>query len=349
MKKILSFLLVMVLFSVKGVSAHEAYVLPHSEFQQGLQIYSSNPLASLIDSTHVQISFLITLFVIVGYTAVILWSMTKPAAMLDKMLKKAAVLGPLIIRLAVGISFYFSAQGNDFLGPELSLTALPGGVIIRFFLYFTALMILCGVFTEIAALVGLFLFIYSTFYFGSYMITYANYFAELLVLILFGSRFFSVDYLFLRKNLWIKALKKYKKLEIPLVRIFYGFGLIYAGYTIKFLHQELSIMVYNQYHLQNFFQTDGNFIAAGAGLSEILIGLFILLGFAQRLTILVSLVFITLSLLYFREMLWPHLILYGISFSLLINSADQYTVDRYFIPWGRKILVKIIGIPLRYQ
>lgn len=344
MKKYLSILVSILLFLifVPRVSAHEAYVLPQNEFQQGLQTFSSHPFAPLVDSSHFQISAIITLLVMFIFAIVMLWSTTKPAVILDKLIKKTAVVGPIIIRLAVGISFYFSAQGNDFLAPELSLSSLPGGAVIRFALYLLSLMILFGIFTEIAALIGLLLFFYAIFYFGQYMITYTNYFAELLVLIFFGSRFLSIDALFFGKRLWVKAFEQYKFLEIPTVRILYGIALIYAGFSIKFLHQDLSIAVYNQYHLQNFFHADGAFIAAGAGLSEIVIGLFIVLGFAQRLTVLISLVFITLSLLYFKEMLWPHLILYGISFSLLINSADLFTIDRYLIPWERNVLKSIL-------
>jgi uncharacterized membrane protein YphA (DoxX/SURF4 family) len=171
-----------------------------------------------------------------------------------------------------------------------------------------------------------------------------NYFGELLVLLLFGSRWLSFDKYFFGKTLWFKKLEKYKDFEIPIVRICYGIALIFAGYTIKFQHQELTVMVYNQYHLKDFFHASAQFIAAGAGLAEIIIGIFIVFGIAMRLTILISLVFITLSLLYFHEMIWPHMMLYGISFSLLINSADRFTVDRYMIPWARNLRKKIFRI-----
>jgi hypothetical protein len=76
----------------------------------------------------------------------------------------------------------------------------------------------------------------------------------------------------------------------------------------------------------------------GAGLAEILIGLFVILGFAMRWTIIISLAFITLSILYFQELLWPHFILYGISFSLLINSGDLFTADHWIVPWLKKLV-----------
>lgn len=320
------------------VFAHEAYVLTPEQFQEGLAQNSTNPLAGLLDPEYIKLSAVITIAVIVSYILAILWATTPPAAYLDRVIKKNKLIGPLIIRLAISASFFFAAQANAILGPELSLENVAGAAVIRFLLFLISVMVFFGVFIEMAALIGLGLFIYMTAYHGFYMVTYANYFGELIVLLLFGSRTLSFDFLFFGKKLWVKSLEKYKELEVPIVRMLYGMALIFAGYTIKFQHQILTIRVYEEYHLVDFFQAKATFIAAGAGLSEIAIGLFILLGLAMRWTLIISLVFITLSVLYFKEMLWPHLMLYGISFSLLINSADPFTVDHYLVPWVKNKL-----------
>ncbi len=343
MKKVFLFLItfvVLIVLSPKIVSAHEAYVLTQQEFQQGSSVITTNPLAPLLTPEYFQISSFITFCVVLAYLLVILWSLTPWAKVADGIIKKAHGIGPLIIRLAVSSSFFFAAQANCFLGPELSLASIPGGQILRFLAYVIAIMVFLGFFTEIVAALALGIFLYSSYFFGAYMMTYANYFGEFLILMLFGSRFVSLDQLLFGNKLLFTKLKKYTSLETPIVRILYGFGLIYAGYNIKFVHQILTIWVYNQYHLQDFFHASAGFIAAGAGLSEILIGFFIMIGFAMRFTILISLVFITLSLIYFHELLWPHIILYGISFSLLINSGDFLTIDHYIKPLMRKLIGK---------
>jgi len=314
--------------------AHEAYVLTKAEFQKGLAINTINPLAPLFDPSHIKISAIITISVMAAYFLVNLWSITSWAEFLDKSIRKMALFGPLIIRLVIASSFFEAAMYNCIFGPELSLTQVPGGNIIRFILFALSIMISIGFFTEFAASVGLLLFLYAASVFGSYMITYSNYLGELIVLTFFGSRFLSVD------SVILPALRRrnYSYLEIPIVRMLYGIALMYAGWTIKFSHQSLSVDVYNQYHLVNYFHAAAPFIAAGAGLSEILIGFFIFIGFTQRFTIIISLIFITASLLYFREMLWPHLMLYGISFSLFINSADKFSVDHYLNALSKNIL-----------
>ncbi len=325
----------MVNFSGLFFSAHEAYVLSPNQFNRGLLIYAKNPLQPLLDPGHIGISAVITVLVVLAYVLVIFFSTTKVAAFLDRGIKRLSEWGPLIIRFAVGIAFFYAAEANVILGPELSLSKLFGGEVLRFILFVLSFTITFGVLTEFFSLVAFLILLYLVFYFKQYMITYANYFAEFFVLTLFGSRFLSFDRLFLGKHLMFHVMEKWKSLETPIIRWFYGLALAYAGWNIKFVHQNLSVDVYNQYHLVNFFHASAGFIAAGAGLSEILIGLFIIIGFSMRFTILISLVFITLSLIYFQEMLWPHLVLYGISIDLLINSSDRFSLEHVMIPWVR--------------
>lgn len=325
---------------IPTVYAHEAYVLTPEQFHQGLLINTPNPLSGLLDPSHFVLTVFITIAVILSYILVIFWSTTKPAEILDKFVRKLRVIGPILIRLAVSSSLIIGSLSGDIFGPELPISKFPHGMLMQGLLLLAGFMILLGIFTETAALIALLGFIYAIYHYGWYMVTYSNYLGEFIVLALFGSRFLSVDNTIFGRITLLKALEKYRSLETPIVRILYGLALIYAGYTIKFLHQNLSVLVYNEYHLQNFFHSTATFIASGAGVSEVLIGLFIILGFAQRFTIAISLVFITLSLLYFRELVWPHFMLYGISLNLIINSADNFTLDHLMIPWLRRLLHK---------
>ncbi|MBU6447482.1 DoxX family protein [Patescibacteria group bacterium] len=343
-KKLLGwFYIALALFGLTPLAmafAHEAYVLPANEFHAGLKVFSQHPFAPLLDPAHFKLSVIITICVVSAYALNFLWAATKPAAAIDRFLKKASPVGPLIIRLTVGFSFFYSALSAVSFGPELQLSYIHAAHFIQYVEFVIALMFIFGIFTEVAALIGAAIFAYLIFFFHGYMITYTNYFGEFLALIFFGSRFLSFDRLAFGKMPWLRKMEKFKDLEVPLVRILYGVALIYAGYTIKFAHQELTVAVYNQYHLENFFHNSAAFIAAGAGLSELAIGFFILIGLATRLTVITSLVFITLSLSYFHELLWPHFLLYGISISLIINSAGRYSVDSALVPWVRRHILR---------
>ncbi len=337
---ILLFTLLFYFINITKAFAHEAYVLPKNQFEQELKIFTKNSLAPLFDPANIQLFTTIAFIIALSYVLSILFATTNLASNLNKHIKKIHITGPFTIRLAIGSSLLLAASSNSIFGPELSLSQIPQSEIISFFTVVISIMLLLGLLTEIAAIASLSIFLLSIFYFGFYMITYVNYLGEIIVLILFGSRFLSLDKLLFGHKLHVVHLEKFKHLEIPVVRILYGIGLIYTAFSIKFLHQNIPIAVYEQYNLRQFFQLDATFIAAGAALSEFLIGFFILIGFAQRLTITILLIFITLSLLYFREMVWPHLMLYGISISLFINSGDLFTVDHYLIPYLRSFLAK---------
>ena len=319
-------------------SAHEAYVLPADRFQEGLHQTTTNPFASLFDASHLKLTIIITICVVLAFLLNFLIAASKTGERLSDFVKKAGAFGPLLIRFVVGISFFYSARSQVVFGPELQLSVVPHGQLILFLEFALSIMFIFGAFTEFAAAIAIAIYFYLFGTFHAYMLTYANYFGEFLVLVVFGSRFLSIDrLLFGAESFWKKA-RQWTYLEVPVVRVLYGVALIYAGYTIKFAHQQLTIDVYNQYHLEYFFHATGAFIAAGAGVSEIAIGLLILLGFGVRLTVLISLVFITLSLSYFHELLWPHYLLYGISISLLINAGGAYSLDKPLINWIKRYI-----------
>lgn len=324
--------------------AHEAYVLTKQEFSQGLLTFTKNPLAPLIDASHLNLFLIIAAFVIASRIIILLLDSTPLSPFLDKQIRKASEIGPVIIRVAMGLAFFYAAQANVVFGPEISLNNYPESVIIRFTLFVIAIMSFFGFLTQIAAGIGMIIFFYFAAHLGIYIATYTNVLGELLVLLLFGSRFLSIDQFLFKRKLFFVNFEKFRYLETPLVRIFYGIALLFSGITIKFLHQNISIAVYNEYHLGNFFHAGGDFIAAGAGLSEVLIGLFMIIGFSMRWTLAFTLFFMTLSIWYFRELVWPHFILYGITLALFINAGDVLTLDHYLKPLFSRIKKRLLHI-----
>jgi len=243
--------------------------------------------------------------------------------------ERYARFGPHFARLTAAVAFLFSALSMSFLGPELHLSLLSHPHLVQIALFAMSAMIALGFLTELAALIGLALFVWGLFVFGQYMLTYLNYLGEFVVLLLFGLRVFSVDKILFGPLRRFGALERYETL---IIRVFYGLALIYAAVTVKLLHPGLTIDVVNTWHLTQFhwlFPSDPLLVTFGAGIVEAVIGLFIIFGFEMRLTVFVSLFYITLSLFYFRELVWPHLLLYGISFNLLVQP-ETFTLDHLF-------------------
>ncbi|HWC57734.1 MAG TPA: hypothetical protein VG621_02190 [Candidatus Paceibacterota bacterium] len=333
-QRLRTFLIVLAcsLFGAVGIaSAHEAYVLPYDTFWEGMkQPWSGHAFDALKNPHNVHITIKIALSVIVLLVLNFFFRKSRLGARWSAFLERYAHLGPHFVRITIAIAFFFSAVSYSFLGPELHESLFPHAILIRIALFAISVMIAIGFLTELAALVGMVIFLYSFGIFGPYIFTYLNYLGELIVLFLFGMRVFSVDrYLFGR----LRRFPLFEKYETVIVRILYGLALSYAAITVKLLHPELTVLVVNTWHLTQFhwlFPSDPLLVTFGAGVVELIIGLFILVGFEMRLTIFISLFYITLSLLYFRELVWPHLLLYGISFNLIVQP-QVFTLDHLLL------------------
>lgn len=309
-------------------SAHEAYVLPQSFFWSQLNSPISWQAFNALKDPHNLVVFIqITVAVLVIYSLNFLFRRSRLGKKFHGSLERLAVLGPIFIRGAIAAAFFASAWSWSFLGPELSLRALPYASLLRVLLFAASVMIAAGFMTELIAIIVLVIYTLGYFHFGAYIITYLNYLGEIIVLVLFGMRKWSVDGRLFGP---LKRFKSSEKYGTAIVRVCYGIALIFAAITVKFLHPQLTITVVNSWHLTKFwwlFPSDPLLVTFGAGLAEMAIGFLILVGFQMRLTVFISLIYITMSLIYFRELVWPHLMLYGISLNLIFQP-ETFTLDK---------------------
>lgn len=311
-----------------AVSAHEAYVLPSAFFWNTLaQPINAMAFSALNNPDNLRITLEVVGGTLIALLLNFLFRRTNAGRTLHAFFERGKWLGPHFVRIAIAAAFFFSAQSNAFLGPELTLNSLPLAAVLRVLLYIVSFLILAGLFTEIAAFIALIIFTIGFVVFGTYTITYLNYLGEIVALLLFGLRNFSIDGLLFGPLTGVR--KKWEKYGPVIVRICYGLALAWAAVTVKLLHPELTLQVATHWNLMQFswlFPPDPLLITLGAGLAELAIGLFIAFGFQLRLTVLVSLFYITLSLLFFRELVWPHVMLYGISLNLLVQP-ETFTLD----------------------
>lgn len=323
------------LFSYSVTFAHEAYVLPYDAFWSGLHNpFSAHAFDVLKNTNDLHITLTIAISVIILLAINFLFRRSYIGQWWQKYLERYSHLGPHFVRITIAVAFFFSALSNTFLGPELHASMFAYPHLLQILLFAISIMIAVGFLTELAALIGIVIFIISFFVFGGYLFTYLNYLGELIVLLLFGMRIFSIDkYLFGP----LRRFKYFERYETVIVRVMYGIALIYAAITVKLLHPELTTTVVNTWNLTKFhwlFPSDPLLVTLGAGIVESIIGLFIIFGFEMRLTIMISLFYITLSLFYFRELVWPHLLLYGISLNLLVQP-EVLTIDHILFKYHR--------------
>lgn len=332
------FVLCAYFFDFGVASAHEAYVLERDYFWTELQgPFSSHALDALRNPHNIHITAIIVVSVFALLVLNFFLRESSFGRSVHGAIERLSSVGPVLVRMAIAVAFFFSASSWSFLGPELEMRAMPFAWAIRLTLYLISLLIALGLFTEFAAFAALVVFTIGFFVFGSYLFTYLNYCGEILVLFLFGSRKWSLDRLLFGPRSFLKGVEKY---GTSIVRVSYGAALIYAGIAVKFLHPNLTIRVINEWNLTRFywlFPQDPLLVTLGAGIAEVVIGLFIIFGFEMRLTVFISLIYITMSLFYFRELVWPHLMLYGISLNLLVQP-EIFTIDHFLFSKKRRRL-----------
>jgi hypothetical protein len=57
----------------------------------------------------------------------------------------------------------------------------------------------------------------------------------------------------------------------------------------------------------------------------------LILGIEIRWTAIFVLFWLTLSLLYFGEAAWPHLVLFGLGIALFLHGYDRYSLEGQFL------------------
>lgn len=309
------------------VSAHEVYVLSPQEFSRGLHAPTLDTFKSLANPGNLTFTAILVVVVLAALLILLYLRYTTFGLKVDRWLKSCARIGFFVIRIALAAAFLYGASTNSLFGPEISLHSLPFSQVARVLEYAAGGMLVLGLFTEVAAFFALILFIFAVVSHGVYLATYLNYFAEIVTLPLFGSRFLSLDALFFGK---LKRFITWREYETTILRAGYGAALLYAAMYIKVIHSEIPLEVVNQYHLNQYhwlFPSDPLLIVLGAAIVEVVIALFIITGFSVRFTNLILMFYLTLSILFFRETVWPHYMLYGISISLLLTGGGKFSVD----------------------
>lgn len=328
-------------FAVKTVSAHEVYVLSAEEVQSDLQ-ETSLPIGQvLVDHSLQFLGAAVT-----GIILIVIIFLISVSGSLKRWigpgLLKIKPWAKVLCQVTLGISLIMSGYHGAFFGTELPIVGLfPGAVLVwQVVLLILGGVITLGIFVRPATLLFIGLFAYLTFQHGVYMVSYGTYLGEAIIVLLFGGytlfgKHFGKKFnqSLPKKSKIIEALRPYHFL---ILRVALGGSLIFADFYAKWIHGSLALDTVIKYNLSNyFFHMDPKFIVLGAFCVEILIGLFFLLGFELRFTAIFFSIFITLSLLFFKEAVWPHFMFFGTALTIFMSGYDRYTIMKY-LPGGRK-------------
>lgn len=309
--------------------AHEVYVLTPGQIDHDKYEHSPNVFQSLSSSHNLRIFIIFLLVTLATLSFVLFLKSTRIFQKLGKFIDKATAVAPDVIRIAFGISLIISAKNSAVFGPELPMDSFPLSGLLRITLLVIGIAITLGIFIRLfgwlAVLLCLFVFVSK----GWYILTYTNYLGEALAVVLLPMQTISLDSLIARIKRAKVPRPRYEQYSMSVARLLFGFSLLYAAVNVKFVTSAVSLDVVNRYNLTHYFPFDPLFVVLGAGLIEILIAVLYMLGLLQRFNTVFFLIFLTLSLLFFKESVWPHYLLIALGIGIFLHKPDVWALDRY--------------------
>ncbi|MDE2021771.1 MAG: hypothetical protein KGI71_02505 [Patescibacteria group bacterium] len=328
--------------------AHEVYVLPQDAIRRALQMPAFSEWQTIFANLNQFLfwGFIAALLIFIVFFVSISRRLER---LFGPFLAKLPPYAPVITRVTIGIALIAASYHQALFGPELPLSATFGAYtsIATAFLLVIGLMITFGFYARIAALVAFSFFGIELWAHGIYMLTYANYLGELILLLILGAHqlsFHNKHHDAERLPGWIRRVKKkFAPYAFLVLRITFGISLFYASFYAKILHNNLALMVASlplaghTSSLAQVFGFEPHFLVLGAAIVEILIAAFFILGIEIRFTSLFLLFWLSLSLLYFGEAVWPHVVLIGIPIAFIFYGYDKYSLEgRFFKRGGRE-------------
>jgi len=329
-----------------AASAHEVYVLSGNQVAVDTTAAPFNMLAVATANMHSFLfwGFIATATVFLIFSISIIRPLERRLAPFFARLKPYA---PAASRITVGLGLIAASYYRALFGPELPLAGDFGAYahFVTLLLAVIGTLMIIGFWARAAAVVALILFGVEVSHHGAYMLTYANYLGEIIVLLLIGSHRFSVHSF----TGWEEQFHRWfhffsdriMHLAFPILRVFFGISLLYASIYAKVLHNNLALQVASlplaghPYPLAHYFGMEPHFLVLGAAIIEITIGLFFVFGIEVRFTSLFLLFWLSLSLWYFGEAVWPHIILIGIPIAFLMHGYDKYSLEGFFFKRGK--------------
>jgi uncharacterized membrane protein YphA (DoxX/SURF4 family) len=318
-------------FTTPHALAHEVYVLTPDAVKQAMTSVSPNPFNAVPGHAALFIGWGLACAIL--FIGMLSLSVNKAfERVFDPVLFRLKKFAPLLSRLTLGASLFASGYYGAVFGPELPLSHLFGNVhVASIVLMVAGAFIVFGFLTRLIAGLGIMFFASLIFAYHGYMLTYLNYLGELLIVFIIGGGRWSIDRSvpLLSKientiRTWTVILEPYSFL---ILRVFFGLAIFFASFYAKFVHSNLALETVNQYHLTNYFHFTPLFLVLGAFLVEAIFGLCFIFGIEVRFMALLFTGFLTLSILFFGEAVWPHIVLFGVTMALFCHGYDRYTLE----------------------
>jgi len=314
--------------------AHEVYVLSPDEIATGVNTPPFDMLATLQANLGSFVFWGFIVFVVVS-TIFFMSIFRGLERLFDPYFARLKRHAATVARVTIGTGLVAGAYYGANYGPELPLAAIFGSSAstVAPIAGLVGLMLVVNLWTRSAAAIATALFLINVLWHGIYMLTYVNYLGEFIVLL-------TAAHGTLKKHGRDLALSL-APYSWVILRVTFGISLIYSSVYAKILHNHLALQVASLTFpghtnpLAYYFGFEPHFLVLGAALIEILIGLFYIFGVEIRWTSIFLLFWLSLSLWFFGESVWPHIVLIGIPLAFIMHGYDKYSIEGYLLKRGR--------------
>jgi uncharacterized membrane protein YphA (DoxX/SURF4 family) len=223
---------------------------------------------------------------------------------------------PWIIRLSLGIALMGAGTSGVLISPILPFPLFALAEIVVGFL------LLAGFLTgpAILATIGLFITALGKDF---YMVGNIELLGLAVAMMALGQTWPGVDDLFgIPFGINFRRLESY----VPLIlRCGIGAAMLYLAWYEKFLNPHVSELVVKEYGFSNMI-TPALWVL-GAGVTETLVGLLLLVGYKTRFAAAVALLVLCVSFFYFQESVYSHVTLFGTLSILFITGGGKLSLD----------------------
>ncbi|MBP9669347.1 MAG: hypothetical protein KBE09_03590 [Candidatus Pacebacteria bacterium] len=323
-------------------SAHEVYVLTPEQIAAALTSPAFSEWNVALENLN-QFLFwgIITTLAIAGIFFISISRTLEKIS--EPLLSRLPPYAPFISRLSIGLGLIAASYHGALFGPELPLVTVFGSFapFAQALLGMSGVMFIAGFFVRIAAIGMLLLFVAAFYTQGLYMLTYTHYLGELLLLLILGAHVLGYHHKghdYAHAPAWLLRVKQaLTPYALPILRVGFGVSLLYASLYAKVIHNNLALAVAETYPaIPIFFGFEPHFLVLGAAILEIVLALFFILGIEIRFAALFVEFWLALSLWYFGEAIWPHIILMGIPIAFLCYGYDKKSLEGFFMKrYGR--------------
>lgn len=253
-------------------------------------------------------------------------------------------LVPWLLRLGFGLPLIGAGFAGYFFAPVVS-PVLLGSVPSRLLQIGLGFLLLFGLATRVAALVGLAVYV-LTLLTQSDLLFALEWIPGFIAIALVGSGRPSADHTLQqvaaadgtfygeidpihRVADWLaNRLEPYRRYLPTIIRIGMGVAFAFLGLAEKLLAPTLALGVVQQYGFSEVTPVPPELWVLGAGLSELALGLALVLGFFTRATALTALFVFTLTLFALpNDPVLAHIGLFSLASTLLITGAGPYALD----------------------